>query len=152
MSQPSDLSPAGGRTREHILAALNKADQFAYVNGIFVTHISPGHASGELRVRPDSFNPNGIVHGGALFTLGDTVAGAAAVFGREQSCVTVNSSIEYLRPALGPVVLCEASPKKEGRSFSVMQVTMTSQQGKFLATGTYTYFFQAPPREKEGEM
>ena len=132
-------------TQEAILSALNRDQQFAFESGVLVTQVRSGYAKGVLQVRPDSFNPNGTVHGGALFTLGDTVAGAAAVFGRDQTCVTVNSSIEYLRPARGPVVLCEATPKKEGRTISVMEVTMRDQSGKTLATGTYTFYFQPLP-------
>ena len=59
-----------------IIRATNTPHQFSYENGILLTDVEPGRARGELTVGPNSINPHGNVHGGALTTLADTVAGA----------------------------------------------------------------------------
>lgn len=126
-------------TADRLSRAVNQPHQFSYENGITLTRITPGRAEGELRVGPDSVNPHGNVHGGALATLADTVAGccACAQGGR---CVTANSSMEFLRPAGGTKIFCAATPKKLGRSLSVIQVVLTNDAGKEVATGTFTFF------------
>ena len=128
-----------------ILALVNSPHQFSYENGITVTLIEPGLAQGELRTGPNSINPHGYVHGGALYTLADTVAGCCAC-SKGGSCVTASSSMEFLRPAQGDL-FCEATPKKLGRQLSVVQVIITNGLGKAVATGTFT-FFMSKPEEK----
>lgn len=122
-----------------ILSTVNTPHQFSYENGIIVTHIEPGLARGELRAGPNSINPHGKIHGGALAALADTVGGCCAC-SKGGSCVTSSSSMEFLRPADGPVIYCLATPKKLGRRLSVVQVVLTNSQGREVATGTFTFF------------
>lgn len=118
---------------------INRPGQFAYESGIFVTHSRPGYGEGVLEIRTTSLNPHGTVHGGCLYTLADTVAGTAAC-ARGASCVTVSGTLEFLRPATGKTIRCVATPKKEGKTLSVMQVVLTNDAGKEVATGTFTFF------------
>ena len=126
----------------HLLPAVNAPGQFSFENGITVTRIGPGYARGELRAGPNSLNPHGQVHGGALATLADTVGGCCAC-SKGGSCVTSSSSMEYLRPALGDL-FCEATPKKLGSKLSVIQIVITDTRGKTVATGTFTFFMTRP--------
>ena len=122
-----------------ILDVVNTPHQFSYENGILVTHVEPGLARGELRAGPNSVNPHGMIHGGALATLADTVGGCCAC-STGGNCVTASSTLEFLRPAYGEKIFCEATPKKLGRKLSVVQLVMTDTKGKVVATGTYTFF------------
>ena len=122
-----------------IIRAVNTPHQFSYENGILLTDVEPGYARGELTVGPNSINPHGNVHGGALATLADTVGGCCAC-SKGVSCVTANCTLEFLRPATGPRIVCEATPKKMGRTLSVIQVVLTNDQNVVVATGTYTFF------------
>ena len=122
-----------------IIRAVNTPHQFSYENGILLTDVEPGYARGELTVGPNSINPHGNVHGGALATLADTVGGCCAC-SKGGSCVTANCTLEFLRPATGPKIICEATPKKMGRTLSVIQVVLTNDQNVVVATGTYTFF------------
>ena len=124
---------------DYIVRTVNTPHQFSYENGILLTDVSPGYAKGELTVGPNSINPHGNVHGGALATLADTVSGCCAC-SRGGSCVTANCSMEFLRPATGSKIYCEATPKKMGRSLSVIQLVITNDKGAMVATGTYTFF------------
>ena len=124
---------------------VNSPHQFSYENGIVVTHIEPGLALGELRAGPNPANPHGMIHGGAMAALADTVAGCCAC-SKGGQCVTASSSMEFLRPARGDL-FCEATPKKLGRKLSVIQVSIADRLGKTVATGTFT-FFMSKPEEK----
>lgn len=125
---------------EKLLAAINRPGLFAYENNMRITDLRPGYGEGVLEVQPSSSNPQGNVHGGALYTLADTVAGTAACARERRGCVTVNGTLEFLRPAAGKTIRCVATPKKEGKTLSVMQVVLTNDEGKEVATGTFTFF------------
>ena len=129
-----------GQTERHqICGLINRPHQFSYESGVEVTQVEPGRAEGVLTVGPDSINPHGKVHGGALATLADTVAGCCAcACGR--SCVTSSSTMEFLRPAEGDRITCTAVPKKEGHTLSVIQVELRNEADTLVATGTYTFF------------
>ena len=118
---------------------VNKPHQFSFENGMLVTHAEPGLVRGELTVSENSVNPHGMVHGGALTTLADTVAGCCAC-SKGGHCVTSNCTMEFLRPAYGKKIYCEATPKKMGRSLSTIQVSLTNEEGAVVATGTFTFF------------
>ncbi len=117
---------------------VNRPHQFSYENGIAVTRLEPGLCEGELTIGPDSINPHGTVHGGALATLADTVSGCCAC-SRGGSCVTATSTMEFLRPATGTKIRCRATPKKLGRTLSVVQFSMTDDRDALVATGTFTF-------------
>ena len=54
-----------------IQRVVNGEGHFAPYNHITVTRIEGREAEGTLEVRPESLNPMGIVHGGALVALAD---------------------------------------------------------------------------------
>lgn len=130
------------RAQERLFELINAEHQFNYENGIELTHAEPGLTRGILRAGPNSVNPEGHIHGGAIATLADTVAGCCAC-STGGDCVTSSSSLEYLRPAVGDL-FCEATPKKLGRHLSVIQVTITDTAGKTVATGTFIFYMTQP--------
>ena len=118
---------------------VNAPHQFSYENGILITRAERDYAQGILQVGPNSINPHGKVHGGALATLMDTVTGCCAC-SRGGSCVTANCSMEFLRVADGEILTCTATPKKMGKSLCVIQGEIKNDSGAVVATGTYTFF------------
>ena len=132
MSQPSPLP------------LVNREHQFSYENGITVTKVEPDLAEGVLLAGPNTLNPYGNIHGGALATLCDTVSGCCAC-SRGGSCVTAGCSMEFLRPATGERITCVSTPKKIGRTLSVIQAELRDQEGVLVATGTYTFFMLPSP-------
>lgn len=123
-----------------LLTRVNAPGLFNTTSGITITAArSNGTAEGILSVTESNLNPHGTVHGGCLYTLADTVAGTAVAAACGKPCVTVNGTLEFLRPATGSAVSCTASPKKLGRTLCVMQVELTGEAGKLVATGTFTF-------------
>ena len=122
------------------LERVNHNGLFADVSHVSVTSVGEDHsARGVLDIHPSTLNPLGIVHGGALVTLADTVAGVAAWAGG-RVCVTLDSSMQYLSPGRGKQITCTATPKKQGRTILVYDAALTDETGKLVAIGTYTFF------------
>lgn len=118
-------------------------DDFNNQCHIHVTDVYDGIGEGVLEVTPQSLNPLGIIHGGCLATLADTVAGmAAACTSGKPFCVTVNYALNFLRPALATnkQIHCIAKPRKLGRTLCVYEIALTDDQEKIVATGDFTFF------------
>ena len=127
-----------------LLELVNTSGCFAPANHMYVTELRPDHSAvGVLEVQPSSLNPMGIVHGGALVTLADTVCGTAA-FTTGHMCVTLDCSMQYLAPASGARITCTATPRKLGKTVLVYEAVLTDDTGRTVATGVYTFFAKAP--------
>lgn len=108
-----------------LLELVNTSGCFAPANHMYVTELRPDHSAvGVLEVQPSSLNPMGIVHGGALVTLADTVCGTAA-FTTGHMCVTLDCSMQYLAPASGARITCTATPRKLGKTVLVYEAVLT---------------------------
>ena len=68
--------------------------------GLEIEEGIPGRAEAWLDVGDDHMNPNGVVHGGVVFTLADTAMGWAtlSVLDEGQFCASVEVSVRFLRP------------------------------------------------------
>lgn len=118
----------------------NAPGHFTSALGLQVTHIS--HFLALAQITPDQTmcNPRGIIHGGALYTLMDHMAGlAACTTGR--GCVTLDTSVNYLRsvPA-GQTLTVRAEVIKPGSNIVVCSAVILSEEDKELCRGTFTYF------------
>ena len=123
-----------------MLNKVNSGPYFGPKSGAKVTAIHDDHsAEGEMEIRTDTQNPMGVVHGGALFTLADTVAGTAA-FTTGRTCVTLDSSMQFLAAARGDKVFCVAAPKKVGRTILVYDISITDSEDRLVATGIFTFY------------
>ena len=127
-----------------ILERINHSNSFGPANHMYVTRLGEDHsAEGVLEVQPTSLNPLGMVHGGALVTLADSVCGTAA-FSTGRTCVTLDCSMQYLAPAKGARIFCTATPKKLGRTVQVYDAALTDETGRLVTSGTYTFFAVGP--------
>lgn len=120
------------------LAARINDTPFMRASHIRVTHLEQDRARGVLEVRPESLNPHGFVHGGMLTALADTLGGVAAST-RGGRCVTVNNTMSYLRPAVGSRIYGEVTPVRVGRTITVMDTSLTDEEGRLVAKGTFTF-------------
>ena len=141
-----------GKDYQSILNDYGSSDTFSEKNHVRIVKIEPGHVWGELEVMPDTLNYGGMVHGGALATLADVSSGCCAC-SKGGRGVTAGFSMEYLRPAVGEKIICEAVAVKMGSSLSVIQVSMKNEKDVLVATGTFTFFMlKAGEREKKGKQ
>jgi acyl-CoA thioesterase len=57
----------------------NKEDNFSKTNNIKLIKMDIGYAQAELEVKESGCNFMGSLHGGAMFTLADVVAGSSII-------------------------------------------------------------------------
>jgi len=116
-----------------------RRNAFMIHNHIELESVESDRASFKLDIRPDSRNPYGMIHGGAIYTLADNATGAAAhTDGRFY--VTQTSALHFLRNQSEGVVRAEAHVRHRGKSTCLVAVDITGEGGKLIATGEFTFF------------
>jgi acyl-CoA thioesterase len=85
---------------ERFIAYFNTHDTFSNNSGIRLVKMSDGYAEAVLEFSPASCNFMGTMHGDALATLADIAAGSA-LYMHKRLCVTLDSSMRYIRPVTG---------------------------------------------------
>jgi uncharacterized protein (TIGR00369 family) len=112
-------------------------------------HIPPfepkdGAARMEMEVERIHLRHGGLVHGGVVATLLDTVMGVASysVAPRKADVVTMQLNVNMTGSArLGERIIAEAQCVHSNRRMAVMQGTLHKADGKLLATGSATMIF-----------
>ncbi len=109
--------------------------------GFDTTEIREGYARGEVALAPKHGNPSGSIHGGVIFTIADTIGGAAAT-SRGRYVTTLSGNINYLRPAMGcKKLIGESREVKVGKNVCVYDVIITDETGREIAVATMTYYY-----------
>ena len=117
----------GAALMRHVVAT----SPYAVLLGIRVVELSDGRAVLALPFRDEVVTIGRTVHGGALASLMDTAAMAAAWCGAPEpdklQGSTISLSVSYLAPADGVDVLAEAHVTRRGRS--VVHVDVEARAG-----------------------
>ena len=87
-----------------------------------------------------ALNPFNIVHGGLIFSLGDTLMGIMAKKIRKDA-VTLNSSINYISPGKGKYLIATCKVIKNGKNICILEAIIKNNKDKLIATMTGTYVF-----------
>ena len=122
----------------------NRPGNFTQILGLVVTELTYRRAVGTVSPTPENCNPRGIIHGGALFSVMDQLAGLAAC---TNGCgtVTIGGSIDYLRPVSpGQTLTAVATVLKPGKRFSQCEATIQDEEGQLIAKASFTYCTMEP--------
>lgn len=120
-------------------AELNLKNAFASYNHIEPEIVEPDHAVFKLVISPESKNPYGVVHGGAIYTMADNATGYAA-HSDGRFYVTQTSSMHFLRNQTHGVVRADAHVRHRGSATCLVDVDILGEDGRLLATGEFTFF------------
>ena len=124
---------------EEMMAEREKRNGFMNHNHIEMESIEKDRAVFKLVIRPESKNPYGMVHGGAIYTLADNATGVAAhTDGRYY--VTQTSALHFLRNQSEGTVRATATVRHRGKSTVLTAVDITGDDGKLIAPGEFTFF------------
>ena len=108
-------------------------------NGLYIVDVKENYAKIGVDITEKSLNPFGIVHGGLIYTLADSVMGISlATSGR--SGVTVNSTIDYLSPGKGKKLFAETEIIKDGKTIVVLRATIKDENDTLVAVSNGTYY------------
>lgn len=109
--------------------------------GIEVVDMEDDGAAVELDAGDQHLNAHGTVHGGAIASLIDTAMGAAVR--REdtgdESPVTIEMKVTYLRPAKPGRLRAEGSIRRRGAHIVVAEADVLDADGEAVAHGIGTF-------------
>jgi uncharacterized protein (TIGR00369 family) len=113
---------------------------FAVATGIKLDRADPEEVSGRVAWAPQLCTAGGALHGGALMTLADSVGAVCAFLNLPAgaSTSTVSSSTALMRAVREGHAHAVARPLHVGRSFIVVSVDLTDDDGRRVAQVTQT--------------
>lgn len=122
--------------RRHVttLEGLEKAE---------LLEIEPGHARIKIEIGKKALNLYGNLHGGFIFSLCDTVAGMAT-YAYGVSNVTLQGNINFIKAFQTGTLYVEGNAIHKGRQTTVIQANVTSEEGRTIASATFTMFLMSP--------
>ena len=100
--------------------------------GIKITDVGDDYLTGTMPADHRTFQPYGIVHGGANVVLAETLgsmAGAHVIDTEHYLCMGQEVSATHLRPVSSGLVTGTARPIHLGRRSQVWEIRLTNDQG-----------------------
>ena len=108
-------------------------DQIMRLMHMHIDEVRPGYAKVSMPLLDSVKNGMGFAHGGTIFSLADIAFGAAANEGAEYFVVTLNTSIDFLKPGgKGPLV-AEATLVSSGKHIQCYNVAVYDGDGTLIA-------------------
>ena len=112
----------------------------ASVFGFTIAEIGLGHVVFECTPDESAYNTIGLVHGGLVCTLADTVVGCAVqtTLDAGMACTSIDLNVSYLRPVTASSGVLRAVGKvtKPGRRVAYTAAEICDGRGKLVATAT----------------
>lgn len=127
-------------TLEELKQRLNSSSQYLQGNDMQIVEVGEGYAKVEMVINEQILNVHGFVHGGALFSLADTAAGAAS-FTTGRASVTLTGSINYMKPGTGGKLVGIGQKISAGRTTGVYEAFIFNDKDELLSRATFTMFF-----------
>src|ERR1700677_4961978 len=103
--------------------------------GFHVVSVEPGLAIFQMKVRQRHRQIHGVVHGGILATLADTVSAIAAysTLARGSEIATIEMKINFLEAVAEGVIRAEGRVLRTGRNFVVAECEIRNEDGSLAA-------------------
>jgi uncharacterized protein (TIGR00369 family) len=120
---------------------------FPNLVGLEIEEIRTDYARMRLPFRPELEQPAGVVHGGAIATLIDTVVVPAVgqAYDAGWAYLTVQMGIRYLGAIAGEDAVAEGWVEQRGRSTVFCRAEVRTANDRLAADGTLVYTVK-PPR------
>ena len=117
------------------MIALGIDENYSRLTGLQIVDLDDGRAVLELPIEPHILNRWGTPHGGAIFTLCDVACGMANVTLRQESCVTVNASVDFIAAAPDHGTLrAIGTVEKQGGKLSFLHAEVRDENGRLIAS------------------
>jgi 1,4-dihydroxy-2-naphthoyl-CoA hydrolase len=111
---------------------------FAGVIGIVLESAEPGEVRGRLPWSPERCTAGGVMHGGALMALADTLGGICAFLNLPAGAqtTTITSSTAFMRAVRDGEVIAVCRPLHAGRTVIVVQTDLHDAADRRVAQVT----------------
>jgi len=120
---------------------------FASLLGVRFVEAAPDRLVAEMDVRDEHCTVPGVMHGGAIMALADTLGGTATAINLPPGAgtTTIESKTNFFAAAHpGETIRAECTPLHRGRRTMVWQTRVLSADGKLLALVTQTQMVLEP--------
>ncbi len=126
--------------KEKVIENFGKEKGFIKTNNFKIIELDEEHCKMEYKIEESGLNPVKIVHGGVLFGLADTCAGALACM-TGKFPLTTSSNINYLSQAKGDKLYAIANILKVGHNIGYYIVDIFDDTNKKVANATVNMYF-----------
>jgi len=128
------------------LDALLASMPFAVTAGIVLDSTSPAEVRGRLPWAPERCTVGGVMHGGAIMTLADTLGAVCAFLNLPPGAgtSTIDSATNFLRGVTSGAANAVSRPLHVGRSTVVVETEVTDDAGRLVAKVTQAQIVLAP--------
>jgi uncharacterized protein (TIGR00369 family) len=115
--------------------------------GIEVEELRQDYARMRLAYRPEFRQPAGVVHGGVIASMIDTVVVPAVGSGYDEprQLFTINIQLRFLAPIVDDDLVAEGWISQRGRQIVFSDAEVRSGSGTLAATGTLVYKVSSTP-------
>ena len=119
---------------------------YAVELGITLEEATTEVVRGSLAWSPERCTTSGVMHGGAIMSLADTVGAVCAFLNLPEGAgtATVESATNFFRGVRGGRLHATARPLHVGRSFIVVRTDLTDDDGRAAGQTTQTQAVLAP--------
>jgi uncharacterized protein (TIGR00369 family) len=124
---------------------------FAGLLGIDWLDDDPDHARARLEVRDELLQPFGLLHGGVISTLVESVcsrATALVVLGDGMAAMGQSISVNFLRPVLSGAAEARARARHRGRTTWVWEAEILDDDGNLCASALMTIAVRPLPERR----
>jgi 1,4-dihydroxy-2-naphthoyl-CoA hydrolase len=110
---------------------------FVDLVGLRIVEAGPDRVVGSLEIAPQLLQPYGILHGGVLCTMVETIGsvGAALWYGDRGNVVGVSNSTDFLRATRTGTLDVVGTPIHRGRTSQLWLMEITDASGRLIARG-----------------
>lgn len=146
-SRASGFAPADASVLERWSAFGRwERDYFPSIVGLVLEEVRTDYCRMRLPYRPALEQPAGVVHGGAIATVLDTVVVPAVgqAYGPEARFSTVDFHVQYLAALVGEDGIAEGWVVRRGRTLVFCEAELVSATGRVVARGLLTYHVAQP--------
>lgn len=130
--------------REKMIPELyeNKYNSFI---GFEIMELSSTYSKARIKCDSRLHNTYGSIHGGALLSFVDAMAGATASMSGYYA-TTVSANLNFLLPAVNTeYIYCECMKLKTGKHILVFDIRVTDDEGNLLDSGEFSFFASKVP-------
>jgi len=120
---------------------------FPQFMGLRVEELRKDYARMRVPYRPEFRQPAGVMHGGVIATLIDTVVVPVigSAYDEPRAYFTVDLTVRFLAPIVDEDAVAEGWIVQRGRSIVFCDTEVRSGSGRLAATGSLVYKVSSPP-------
>lgn len=102
--------------------------------------LDPGNVILKLPVKDHLMNANGVMHGGVLTTILDTVSGITIRSTKKDIRVaTISLTTQFIAPVKGGTIYAYANIINQGNKIQYIESKVTNEEGSIVGTGLATF-------------